>query len=129
VQIQTQKSRICCFCPDGSVMRPDAHPCREASKQFQVASVQTSWQHVRMLFRVREDSSFSLQTWIGKTACTHPDKILDKEIACKQFASIRTLGQHRPDAVLDKEITCQIARYNSCIRVSECYCLCTNFVF
>jgi hypothetical protein len=56
VQISTQKSQILCFYLDGLVMRPDAHQCREASEQFQVASVLTSWQHVRMLFRVRKDS-------------------------------------------------------------------------
>jgi hypothetical protein len=34
------------------VMLSDAHQCREASEQFQVASVWTSWQHIQMLFRV-----------------------------------------------------------------------------
>jgi hypothetical protein len=31
VHIPTQRSRIPCFRPDGPVMRPDAHQCREAS--------------------------------------------------------------------------------------------------
>jgi hypothetical protein len=42
-------------------------------EQFKVASVWTSWQHVRMLFRVQEDSISPLQTRIRKTACTHSD--------------------------------------------------------
>jgi hypothetical protein len=107
VQIPSQKSRILCFCPD-------AHQCREASEQFQVASIWTSWQHIQTLFRVREDSCFPLQTQIGKTACTrsenrqnHPDEILDKEIAYIQSATIRTPGQHRLDVVLDKVIMCR----------------------
>jgi hypothetical protein len=32
VQIATQRSRIPSFCPDGSVMRPDAHLCLEDSQ-------------------------------------------------------------------------------------------------
>jgi hypothetical protein len=52
VQIPTQRSRILCFRLDGPIMRPDAHQYREASEQFQVASVRTSWQHVRTHFRV-----------------------------------------------------------------------------
>jgi hypothetical protein len=34
-----------------------------------------------------------------------PDAVLDKEIICRQFATVRTSGPHRLDAVLDKEIT------------------------
>jgi hypothetical protein len=55
------------------MMRPNAHQCREASEQLQVPFVRTSWQHVRMLFRVREDSSFPLQTRIGKIGYIYPD--------------------------------------------------------
>jgi hypothetical protein len=36
------------------------------SDKLSVASVQTSWQHVRTLFSVRKESSFPLQTRIGK---------------------------------------------------------------
>jgi hypothetical protein len=39
------------FRPDGQVMHPDAHQCREA-EQFKVAHVRKSWQHVRTLFKV-----------------------------------------------------------------------------
>jgi hypothetical protein len=60
MQISTQKSRILSLHPDGLVMCLEAYQCREASEQLQVASVRTSWQHVRILFRVREDSSFPL---------------------------------------------------------------------
>jgi len=54
-------------------MHPDAHQCREASEQLQVASVQTTWQQVRTLVRVREVFGFPLQTQIGKTACNRPN--------------------------------------------------------
>jgi ribosome biogenesis protein Tsr3 len=57
VQIPTQRSQILKFLPDGQVMLSDAHQSQEA-EQFKVASVQTSWQHVHMYFKVREDSSF-----------------------------------------------------------------------
>jgi len=72
VQIPTQRSWIPSFCKDNLVIRPDAHQCQEA-EQFKVASVRTSWQHVRTHFRVREDSSFPSQTRSGKTTCTRPD--------------------------------------------------------
>jgi hypothetical protein len=100
IQIPTQKSPILCFHLDGLVMRLDAYKCQEASEQLQVTSVRTSWQHVRMLFRVREDSNFHLQTRIGKIACICPDTVLDKEFTCIQFATVRTLRQHRPDSAL-----------------------------
>jgi hypothetical protein len=47
-------------------MRPDALQCLEDSDKLSVASVQTSGQHVQTLFNVREESSFPLQTRIGK---------------------------------------------------------------
>jgi hypothetical protein len=55
-------------------MSPDAHQCREVYEQLQCASIRMSWQHVCTLFRVQEDSSFPLQTQIGKTACIRPDE-------------------------------------------------------
>jgi hypothetical protein len=58
-------------------------------EQFKVASVRMSQQHVRTLLIFREDSSSPLQTWIGKTTCTHLDAILVMEITCRKSATIR----------------------------------------
>jgi len=63
---QHRKSRIPCFHPNGPVMRSDALQCLEDSDKFNVASVWTSKQYIQTLFSVQEDSSFSLQTRIGK---------------------------------------------------------------
>jgi hypothetical protein len=72
-RFQTSRSQILSFHPDGLGMRPDAHKCQEAFEQLQVASIWTSWQHVQTLFKVQEDSSFPLQTWIVKTTCIRLD--------------------------------------------------------
>jgi hypothetical protein len=72
VQIPTQRSRIPSFRPNGLVMRPDTYQCQEA-EQFKVASIRTSWQHVRTHFRVQKDFSFPSQTLRAETACSHPD--------------------------------------------------------
>jgi len=115
VQIPTQKIRILCFHPDGPVMRTDAHQCREASEQFQVASV-WNCEHVTRPNAIQSSRrfqfSFAYMEW--KTACTrsddrqhHPDiEILDKEIAYIQSTSVWTSGKYRPNTVLDKAITC-----------------------
>jgi hypothetical protein len=79
VQILTQKSRIPCFRPDGPVMRPDTHQCREA-EQFKVASVWTSRQHDRTLFRVREDSSLYSSESQSNTVVT-PRSLIRKLLA------------------------------------------------
>jgi hypothetical protein len=114
VQIPTQKSRILCFHPNGSVMRTDTHQCREASEQFQVAFVRNC-EHVTHPDAIhssrRFQFSFAYMEW--KTSCTrsddrqhHPDvEIFDKEIAYIQSTSVWTSGQYRPDTVLDKAIT------------------------
>jgi hypothetical protein len=86
--IQLKKGRILCFHPHGPMMRPDAHLCREAFEQFQVASVRTSWQHVQTLFRVRKYSSFPLQTRIGKTVCIRPD---DRATSSEHGLNMETL--------------------------------------
>jgi hypothetical protein len=71
-------------------MPSDAHQYQEASEQFKVASVRTSWQHIWMLFKIREDSSCLCRHELGR-----------------QLAPVRTTWQHHPDAeILDKEITC-----------------------
>jgi hypothetical protein len=57
VQIPTQRSRISSFSLKGPIMRPDAHQRQEA-ELFKVASIRTSWQHVRTHFRVREKLGF-----------------------------------------------------------------------
>jgi hypothetical protein len=72
MQIPTQKSRIPRFRSDGLVMRSDAHQCQEA-EQFKVASVQTSWQHIRALFRVREELGFPSKTRIWEDSCIRSD--------------------------------------------------------
>jgi len=73
MQIPPQQSRILCFRLGDPMMRPDAHQCLEASEQLQVASIRTSWEHIWTLFRLQKDSSFPLQTRIGKTTCIRPD--------------------------------------------------------
>jgi hypothetical protein len=53
VQNPSQKIWIPRFRRDGPFMRLDAHQCL----LFKLASIQISQQHVRTLFRVREESS------------------------------------------------------------------------
>jgi hypothetical protein len=53
---QVRKSRIASFRLDGPIMRPDVHQCL----LFKLASVRTSQQQVRMLFRVQEESSVQM---------------------------------------------------------------------
>jgi len=57
VQIQTQRSRIPSFRLDEPVRHSDVHLCQE-TRQFKVASIRTSWQHVRTLLRVWEELGF-----------------------------------------------------------------------
>jgi hypothetical protein len=73
VQIPTQKKSDPLFPSGWPSDASGRHQCRETSEQFQVAPVRTSWQHVQMLFRVQEDSSFPLQTRIGKIVCICPE--------------------------------------------------------
>jgi hypothetical protein len=68
VQIPTQRSRIPSFRPNGPVIRPDTHQCQEV-EQLKVASVRTSWQHIRMHFKVREELGFPSQTRIWEDSC------------------------------------------------------------
>jgi hypothetical protein len=65
-QLTSQKSRIPCFRPDGPIIHPDVLQCLEDSDKLSVASIRTSGQHFRALYKVRDDSSFPLQTRIGK---------------------------------------------------------------
>jgi len=74
--------------------------CNFLGIQFKVAFVQTSWQHVWMHFRVREDSSFPSQTRSGKTACTRLNARVTPSrrgpvmaIMCRQSTTVQTLGQ------------------------------------
>jgi hypothetical protein len=56
-----------------SMKRPDALLSLEDSNKLRVASVRTSRQDVRTLFIVREESSFPLQTRIGKDSYNRLD--------------------------------------------------------
>jgi len=56
---QLNKSRIPCFRMDGPGMHPDDLQCLKYSDKFSIAFVQTSGQHVRTLFSVRERFQFS----------------------------------------------------------------------
>jgi hypothetical protein len=47
-------------------------------EQFKVASVRTSWQHVRMLIRIRQVIKFPSQTCIWEDICIRPVEVLDK---------------------------------------------------
>jgi hypothetical protein len=42
-------------------------------EQFKVASIRTSWQHVRTNIRVRQEIRFSSQTRIWEDSCIRPD--------------------------------------------------------
>lgn len=70
---QLRKNRIFYFHPDNPVMRSDTLPCLEDSNKLSVASIRMSGQHVQTLFKVWEDSNFSLQSRIEKTACIRPN--------------------------------------------------------
>jgi hypothetical protein len=141
MRISRQRSWIPCILLDVPINRPDARQLSNirpddvdipfglpsVSKSFEllrVASVQTSQQHVRTPFSVRQVKEFLSQTQIWEDNCNHPDAILDKvrrwanlqpfghqvytvrmpilimKIVCSWSATIRTLGQHRRDAAL-----------------------------
>jgi hypothetical protein len=113
MQIPTQKSRILCFHLDGPHMRLDTHQCWEASNS---SRFHPSGHHGNTS---RRSSKFkkipSLLCWHGvgrqlapiRTTGQHrlDVEILDKEIVCIQFASVRTPEQHRSNAVLVMAIT------------------------
>jgi hypothetical protein len=74
-----------CIHPDVMTTHPDAH---QSSRRFQFFFADTDW----------EDSLDDMATQSGR-------QVLDKEITCRQFTTVRTPGQCCPDAVLDKAIT------------------------
>jgi hypothetical protein len=82
----SRRSSVSNIRPD-DVAIPSRHPSvSRRFKQFKVAFVRTSWQHVRTLITVRQEIGFPSHTHrYGKIA-----------------VSIRTTGQHHPDAILDK---------------------------
>jgi predicted RNA-binding protein YlqC (UPF0109 family) len=112
VQIPCQKNLIPSFCPNGPIMRPDAHQCL----LFKLASIQTSQQHVRTLFRVHEESSFQVHpsgrhsvfdrkriSFVdtdmgrqlqpsGRLVYTVRTLVLIMKIACSRSVTVRTLG-------------------------------------
>jgi hypothetical protein len=75
-----------CIHPDAhllSIIRPDdknflfGRPSMSRSfKLFQVASVQTSQQHVRMPFSVRQVKRFISKTQICEDSCNRPDDVM-----------------------------------------------------
>jgi hypothetical protein len=129
--IPSQRSWILRFRPDVLVNRPDAYqssnirpddlvipsvlPSKSRSFElFKVTSVQTSQQHVRTPFNVRQEKGFPSQTQIWEDSCNRPD---DKSTLSgrypwwgktwRRFATVRTTGLHHPDAsLLIMEIAC-----------------------
>jgi hypothetical protein len=59
VQFPSQNSRIpsSCIRPNVVAIPSGPHQCLEASNNARFATVQMTWQHVRTLFKVREDTS------------------------------------------------------------------------
>jgi len=99
---QVRRNRIPTSCPDGPVMRPDAHQCL----LFKLAYVRTFQQHVRTLFKVRAKSSVQVHPSGGR-GCTirtlvsvrqvkgFPSQTQIWEDSCNR----RTSGLRRLDAI------------------------------
>jgi hypothetical protein len=119
VQFPSQKSQIPRFRPDSLVMRPDAHQCL----LFKLASVRTSQQHVRTLFRVREESCFlsasvrtTWQYFSDASQCSTSKRIFFADIdmgrqlqpSGRQVYIVRTLSLIRQD--VEKNCNCPDVR-------------------
>jgi hypothetical protein len=106
---QSRRSSVSNIRPDDMTIPSRRLSVSRSFEQFKVASVRTSWQHVRTLFKVRE--KFNVQVhpsgWCGNTVRT-PIKVRRKLVFhCrhgyrKTVASVRTTSLHRPNTILDK---------------------------
>jgi hypothetical protein len=97
---QVRRNRIPSVCSDDPIMRPNTHQCL----LFKLASVRTSQQHVRMLFRVLEESSVQVHPSgrrgktsmgrllqpFGRKVYTVWTLVLIMEIACNRSTTVPT---------------------------------------
>jgi hypothetical protein len=122
-RIQDSEVQVPCIRSDDVVFCPDAHQSSNihpddkifpsglpfvsrSFELFQIASVQTSQQHVWTPFNVRQAKGFSFQTQIWKDSFNRPDAILDKARHAEDLQPSRRQSSLSRRSVLIMKITC-----------------------
>jgi hypothetical protein len=92
-------------------MRPDTHQCREASDSSRLHPSGHHGNTFGHFLEFKKIPVFLCRHGLGRQPASiqkvgqhHQDEVLDKEITCRQFATILMLGQHRLDVALIRKL-------------------------